>query len=103
VCHYGRGSLITYGSAEQCADAPSPWEEFITCLRVLPCERGTNNIIGLIGAGGDSGGPLYSYDYENGKPVGVFAIGIVIRANDFATGFIPISVIDSRLGVTLLP
>lgn len=101
VCHYGVGSLLTYGSAEQCADAPGSFRELVSCI-IFRCELDESVILSLSGAPGDSGGPLYSYDYENGKPVGVFAIGIVIKANEGATGFIPIQNVESRLGVTLL-
>jgi hypothetical protein len=110
VCHYGFGSLYLTGSAEYCANAPGGSAEIFDC-RLLRCSLETEAIPGLMAEGGDSGGPLYSYDYVNGQPVGVFAIGIVIQdygsnltigGSKIGTIFIPIQDIEDRLGVTLL-
>jgi hypothetical protein len=104
VCHYGFGSQLAYGSAEQCTEVPGYYRLY--CL-VHPseCRSGNNGIIsilGLAGASGDSGGPLYSYAMSNGKAVGVYAIGIVASGDRTGTGFIPMQEVENRLGVTLL-
>ncbi|HTX27007.1 MAG TPA: hypothetical protein VME19_08335 [Streptosporangiaceae bacterium] len=111
VCHYGYGSATEFEQAEQCGSAGDEAEESSCSNGGLGCQPGTQ-FFNAKGYEGDSGGPVYSYDMNNGVPVGVYVIGIVIKANDTVnlpifgfqprTVFIPIAEVESRLGVTLL-
>jgi hypothetical protein len=107
VCHYGWGSLGSLQQAEQCGPPPDGVERLFICrVGKSSCRPGTQLFLAPA-MGGDSGGPVYSYDMVNGRPVGVFAIGVVVSQGTITSAlrytiFIPIAEIENRFKVALL-
>lgn len=102
ICHYGQGSLTRYGNAEQCGVSAG-----ISTGRYQgqPVAAGLG-IVTSRGAGGDSGGPVYTYVRNAaGTPVGVYALGVTIisvPSGGSPTIFVPIRAVESNLAVRLL-
>jgi hypothetical protein len=98
ICHYGTGA-DNHGSPERCGTS----QGYTTARNPgqgVPAGLGRFSAAGFEG---DSGGPVYVYARNAaGKPIGVYALGVVIIANGDATIFNPIRAVESNLGVRLL-
>jgi hypothetical protein len=98
ICHYGTGSA-NHGNIERCG----PSAGYTTARKPgqgIPAGLGQ---VSAAGFEGDSGGPVYTYARNaSGKAIGVYALGITIRANASLTIFIPIRSIEANLAVRLL-
>jgi hypothetical protein len=95
LCHYGAGSANSSTKPEHCGELVSP----------VANGNGYYSII-TPDYGGDSGGPVYVYKRENGKAVGVYAVGMALVRAQYCLGhcvtttqFIPISDVLADLGL----
>lgn len=71
LCHYGRGLARTTGKPERCGELFSPFAD-------------SNGYYEFVGKSidTDSGGPVFVYKRVKGKPVGVYAVGMALVADD---------------------
>lgn len=100
ICHFGNGSLSTFGKAEQCGSSRG----YTTARNPGQGVPAGLGFISARGAGGDSGGPVYVYARNAaGRVIGVYALGVAIIASETSgTIFIPIRDVEVNLAVRLL-
>lgn len=103
VCRFGQKTLEETGKGEKCGTIRA-FDKRLNRVSMVD-DYGRNAV------GGDSGGPVYAYEYApDGTRVGVWAIGITTDAvevskrfkTEYLTYFLPIDTVKSVLGVEVL-